>query len=44
MFYGDLSAEQLYVRAVSAAFTARRKGKNQIQFFDPEQMAQAQKG
>lgn len=43
MFYGDLSAEQLYVRAVSAAFTARRKGKNQIQFFDPEQMAQAQK-
>lgn len=43
MFYGDLSAERLYVRAVSAAFTARRKGKNQIQFFDPEQMAQAQK-
>lgn len=43
MFYGDLSAEQLYVRAVSAAFTARRKGKNQIQFFDPVQMAQAQK-
>lgn len=43
MFYSDLSAEQLYVRAVSAAFTARRKGKNQIQFFDPEQMAQAQK-
>ena len=43
MYYGDLSAEQLYGRAVSAAFTARRKGKNQIQFFDPEQMAIAQK-
>ena len=43
MYYGDLSAEQLYGRAVSAAFTARRKGKNQIQFFDPEQMEAAQK-
>ncbi|MBN6045638.1 biofilm formation regulator HmsP [Citrobacter sp. ku-bf4] len=43
MYYGDLSAEQLYGRAVSAAFTARRKGKNQIQFFDPEQMEVAQK-
>lgn len=42
MFYGDLSAEQLYGRAVSAAFTARRKGKNQIQFFDPQQMELAQ--
>lgn len=35
---GDLNAELLYRRAVSAAFTARRKGKNQIEFFDPEQM------
>ncbi|MFA9596142.1 biofilm formation regulator HmsP [Citrobacter telavivensis] len=43
MYYGDLSAEQLYGRAVSAAFTARHKGKNQIQFFDPEQMEAAQK-
>ncbi len=43
MYYGDLSAEQLYGRAVSAAFTARLKGKNQIQFFDPEQMEAAQK-
>ncbi|ENG2550798.1 TPA: biofilm formation regulator HmsP [Citrobacter farmeri] len=43
MYYGDLTAEQLYGRAISAAFTARRKGKNQIQFFDPEQMAAAQK-
>ncbi|SNY66275.1 biofilm formation regulator HmsP [Enterobacter sp. CC120223-11] len=42
MFHGDLSAEQLYRRAVSAAFTARRKGKNQIEFFDPEQMEKAQ--
>ncbi|NDO82592.1 biofilm formation regulator HmsP [Citrobacter sp. NCU1] len=42
MFYGDLTAEQLYGRAVSAAFTARRKGKNQIQFFDPKQMELAQ--
>lgn len=42
MFHGDLSAEQLYSRAVSAAFTARRKGKNLIEFFDPEQMEKAQ--
>ena len=42
MYYGDLTAEQLYRRAFSAAFTARRKGKNQIQFFDPEQMEKAQ--
>ena len=43
MFYGDVTAEQLYRRAISAALSARRKGKNQIQFFDPEQMATAQK-
>ncbi len=43
MFYGDQTAEQLYRRAVSAAFTSRRKGKNQIQFFDPQQMEEAQK-
>ncbi|MCJ8062824.1 EAL domain-containing protein, partial [Staphylococcus aureus] len=42
MYYGDLTAEELYGRAVSAAFTARRKGKNQIQFFDPAQMEAAQ--
>ncbi len=42
MFYGDVTAEQLYRRAISAALSARRKGKNQIQFFDPEQMATAQ--
>ncbi|HEY2455424.1 MAG TPA: biofilm formation regulator HmsP [Scandinavium sp.] len=42
MFHGDMSAEQLYRRAVSAAFTARRKGKNQIEFFDPAQMEKAQ--
>ncbi|XTZ38597.1 biofilm formation regulator HmsP [Salmonella enterica] len=41
MFYGNLSAEQLYRRAVSAAFSARRKGKNQILFFDPQQMEEA---
>ncbi|HFT7166612.1 TPA: biofilm formation regulator HmsP [Enterobacter hormaechei] len=42
MYYGGLTAEQLYRRAFSAAFTARRKGKNQIHFFDPEQMEKAQ--
>ncbi|WP_313287365.1 biofilm formation regulator HmsP [Leclercia sp.] len=42
MFYGNLTAEQLYRRAFSAAFTARQKGKNQIQFFEPEQMEKAQ--
>lgn len=42
MYYGDLTAEQLYGRAVSAAFTACRKGENQIQFFDPAQMEAAQ--
>lgn len=43
MYYGDLTAEQFYRRAVSAAFTARRKGKNKIEFFDPEQMEEAQR-
>ncbi|KAA1047647.1 biofilm formation regulator HmsP [Pseudocitrobacter sp. 73] len=43
MFEGGLSAEQLYRRAISAAFSARRKGKNQIEFFNPEQMEKAQK-
>lgn len=43
MLYGEVTAEQLYRRAISAAHSARRKGKNQIQFFDPEQMATAQK-
>lgn len=42
MYYCDQSAEQLYSRAFSAAFAARRKGKNQIQFFEPEEMAKAQ--
>lgn len=43
MFHGDQTAEQLYRRAASAAFTSRRKGKNQIQFFDPKEMEEAQK-
>lgn len=42
MFYGDVSAEQLYRRAVSAALEARRKGKNHIQFYDEQQMLLAQ--
>ncbi|MDP9567718.1 UNVERIFIED_ORG: EAL domain-containing protein (putative c-di-GMP-specific phosphodiesterase class I)/GGDEF domain-containing protein [Kosakonia oryzae] len=42
MFYGDLSAGQIYHRAMSAVTSAQRKGKNQIQFFDPEQMELAQ--
>jgi len=42
MFNGNLTAEQLFRRAFSAAFTARQKGKNQIQFFEPEQMEKAQ--
>ncbi|VFS27924.1 putative diguanylate cyclase [Yokenella regensburgei] len=32
MFHGEVTAEQLYRRAISAAFTARRKGKNKIEF------------
>ncbi|NIY48909.1 biofilm formation regulator HmsP [Cedecea colo] len=43
MYHGGLTAEQLYRRAVSAAFSARRHGKNQIHFFDPEQMENAQR-
>jgi EAL domain-containing protein (putative c-di-GMP-specific phosphodiesterase class I)/GGDEF domain-containing protein len=43
MFESNLSAEQLYRRGISAAFSARRKGKNQLEFFNPEQMALAQK-
>lgn len=35
---GKLSAEQLYHRATSAAMSARRKGKNQLAFFEPEQL------
>ena len=42
MYYGDTSAEQLYRRAVSAALSARRAGKNQIQFFDEQQLTEAQ--
>ena len=42
MYYGDQTAEQLFRRAFSAASTARRKGKNQIQFFEPEEMERAQ--
>ncbi|RYA77911.1 biofilm formation regulator HmsP, partial [Enterobacter cloacae complex sp. 4DZ1-17B1] len=43
MFNGEINGEQLYRRAFSAAVTARRKGKNQIEFFDPEQMEKAQR-
>lgn len=43
MFSGGVMAEQLYRRAVSAALSARRHGKNQIQFFEPEQMELAQR-
>ncbi|MDU4232222.1 MAG: EAL domain-containing protein, partial [Klebsiella grimontii] len=43
MFHGEINGEQLYRRAFSAAVTARRKGKNQIEFFDPEQMEKAQR-
>ena len=43
MFNGELSAEQLYRRAFSAAIAARHKGKNQIDFFDPAQMEKAQR-
>ncbi|MRT56531.1 biofilm formation regulator HmsP [Enterobacteriaceae bacterium RIT693] len=43
MFKVGLSAEQLYRRAASATLSARRYGKNQIQFFDPEQMEKAQR-
>ena len=42
MFNGDLTAEQLYHRALSAVLTSRHKGKNRIQFFDPLQMEEAQ--
>jgi EAL domain-containing protein (putative c-di-GMP-specific phosphodiesterase class I)/GGDEF domain-containing protein len=43
MFYGDLSADALYARAFSAASTARRKGRNQIAFYDPAQMEAARR-
>lgn len=43
LFQRDLSAEQFYRQAVAAAFCARRKGKNQVLFFDPQQTAQAQR-
>ncbi len=34
----DVSGELLYRHAVSAMFSARRHGKHQIQFFNPQQM------
>ena len=43
MFNGELTAEQLYRRAFSAAIAARQKGKNQFEFFDPAQMEKAQR-
>lgn len=42
MFNGDLSSAQLYQQAVSAVASAQRKGKNQIHFYDPAQLEQAQ--
>lgn len=43
MLRGGLDAEQLYRRAASATLAARRFRKNHIQFFDPDQMEQAQR-
>ncbi|SUB73993.1 putative diguanylate cyclase [Pluralibacter gergoviae] len=43
MFHGELSAAELYYRACSAAFTARRKGKNKIEFYDPQQAESARR-
>lgn len=37
-----LGPEQQYRRAISAALSARRFGRNQVQFFDPEQLQRAQ--
>lgn len=37
MYHGELSAGELYYRACSAAFAARYKGKNNIEFYDPQQ-------
>ncbi|QCT18927.1 biofilm formation regulator HmsP [Jejubacter calystegiae] len=37
-----VNGEQHYQRMVSAVYSARRLGKNQIQFFDPQQLAVAQ--
>lgn len=43
MYYGDATAGQLYRRAVTAAQSAKRAGKNEIHFFDEQQLALAQK-
>ncbi len=42
MSQAQANAESFYRRAISACQSARRSGKNQIQFFDPDQMAIAQ--
>lgn len=42
MWSPGVSGEQHYQRVISAAYSARRLGKNQIQFFDPQQLAVAQ--
>ncbi|MBJ3814271.1 biofilm formation regulator HmsP [Shimwellia pseudoproteus] len=38
----SMGAEQQYRRAMSAAQSARRFGRNHVQFFDPEQLQRAQ--
>lgn len=42
MWSPGVNGELHYQRAVSAAWSARRLGKNQIQFFDPQQLTEAQ--
>ena len=43
LYHGDLSAGELYYRACSAAFAARHKGKNNIEFYDPQQAESARR-
>ncbi|WP_217995383.1 EAL domain-containing protein [Shimwellia blattae] len=42
MWAQALGAEQQYRRAMSAALAARRFGRNQVQFYEPEQLQRAQ--
>ena len=43
MFHGDVSADELWSRACSAAFAAGLRGKNQIAFYDPQQAERARR-
>lgn len=43
IFYNNLTTKQLYNHTISTTFTTHHKNKNQIQFFNPQQIKTTQK-